>query len=85
MQTRVRQNDSLSPILFNIIVDELLIKYRRVLKGYLLENKDIKLIWYADDAMLVSEDKNDLHRMLFHFENQPRSTTWKYWWQNLRS
>lgn len=69
MQTGIRQGDSLSPILFNLIMDELISEVKRTGKGYRLGGKEIKIICYADDAVLISEDEDNLQRMLFKFEN----------------
>lgn len=68
MQTGIRQGDSLSPILFNLIMDELITEVKKVGKGYSLGDKELKIICYADDAVLVSEDEDNLQRMLYQFE-----------------
>ena len=62
----IRQGDSLSPLLFNIIMDEI-IKQVRKHKGYKMGDREIKILCYADDAVLIAEDEDDLQRLLFQF------------------
>lgn len=62
----IRQGDSLSPLLFNIIMDEI-IKQVRHLKGYKMGNRNITILCYADDAVLVAENEDDLQRLLYRF------------------
>ena len=69
MQTGIRQGDSLSPILFNLIMEEIISEVKTIGKGYRLGDKEIKIICYADDAVLISEDEDNLQRMLFKLEN----------------
>ncbi|KAH1002292.1 hypothetical protein HUJ04_008390 [Dendroctonus ponderosae] len=67
-QTEIRQGDSLSPILFNLIMDELIAEVSKVGKGYSLGDKKLKVICYADDAALVSEGEENLQGILYRFE-----------------
>lgn len=64
----IRQGDSLSPALFDVIMDEIIKEVRAVGKGYRIGNKEIKIICYADDAMIISEDEDNLQRLLHQFE-----------------
>lgn len=59
----IRQGDSLSPLLFNIIMDEI-IKKVRVGRGYRMGNEEVTIICYADDAMICAENEDDLQRLL---------------------
>lgn len=47
----IRQGDSLSPLLFNRVMDEIIKKLKNG-RGYKMENQEIKIICYADDAVL---------------------------------
>ena len=62
----VRQGDSLSPALFSLIMDEL-ISHVKEMKGYNLGEKDINIVCYADDAVLITESEDDLQRLLHQF------------------
>ena len=62
----IRQGDSLSPLLFNIIMDELIIQVRK-LKGYKMGDREIKILCYADDAVLIAESEDELQRLLHQF------------------
>lgn len=50
---RIRQRDSLSPMLFNLIMDEV-IKSVNEDRGYRKVSKENKIICYADDAILTA-------------------------------
>jgi hypothetical protein len=62
----IRQGDSLSPLLFNIIMDEL-IKSVSNNKGFKMGDSEIKIICYAEDAVLLSDNEDNHQRMLFNF------------------
>lgn len=64
----IRQGDSLSPILFNVIMDEIIKDVKTAGRGYRLGNKEIKIVCYADDAVIISEDEDNLQRLLYRFE-----------------
>ena len=55
----IRQGDSLSPLLFNIVMNEI-IKNLKGLQGYTLGNENVNMICYADDATLIADNKDDL-------------------------
>jgi retron-type reverse transcriptase len=46
----VRQGDSLSPMLFNLIMDKIITNFPKEL-GYRMGNNPINIICYADDAV----------------------------------
>ena len=62
----IRQGDSLSLLLFNIIMDEIIKKVSK-LRGYKVGEKKINLLCYADDAVWVAEHEDDLQRLLHQF------------------
>lgn len=62
----IRQGDSLSPLLFNLIMDEIINSVKN-LKGYKMGNNEIKIACYADDVVLFAEEEDDLQRLLFQF------------------
>lgn len=64
----IRQGDSLSPILFNIIMDEIIHEVKQAGRGYRMGDKDIRIVCYADDAVIISEDEDNLQRLLYKFE-----------------
>lgn len=68
----IRQGDSLSPLLFNIIMDEI-IRNVRLLKGYSMGDQEITILCYADDAVLVAENEDDLQRLLHRFNCTAKS------------
>ena len=65
--TGVRQGDSLSPFLFNLIMDKIIEAVRDTRIGYRMGYNKISIICYADDAVLVAEDEDDLQRLLHRF------------------
>lgn len=68
VSTGIRQGDSFSPILFNIIMDEIIKVVKMVGRGYRMGEQEIKILCYADDAVIISEDEDNLQRLLFQFE-----------------
>lgn len=62
----IRQGDSLSPLLFNLIMDEI-IKKVKTKKGYPMGNKELKILRYADYAVLFAESEDDLQWLLYQF------------------
>lgn len=55
----ILQGDSLSPLLFNIYMNELIRKVHTV-RGYRMGDKPINIIHYAYDSALVAESGDDL-------------------------
>ena len=51
----IRQGDSLSPLLFNIVMNEI-IKNLRDLQGYPLGDENVNIICYADDTTLIADN-----------------------------
>ena len=69
IHTGIRQGDSLSPTLFNLVMDEIIKEVKTAGRGYRMGNKEIKICCYADDVVLISEDEDNLQRLLFRFQN----------------
>ena len=49
-------------------MDEIIKKVSK-LRGYKMGEKKINILCYADDAVLVAEDENDLQRLLHQFND----------------
>lgn len=62
----IRQGDSLSPALFNLIMKEIT-ESLQDMKGYRMNNRQIKAVCYADDAILVADSEDNLQRLLYRF------------------
>lgn len=67
--TGIRQGDSLSPLLFNIVMEKIIEAVRECGPGYRLGQHRIHSLYYADDALLVAESEDDLQRLLYTFKN----------------
>ena len=50
----IRQGDSLSPLLFNIVMNDI-IKSLRDLQGYPLGDENVNIICYTDDTTLIAD------------------------------
>ena len=74
MSTGIRQGDSLSPTLFNILMDDIITEVKQVGKGYRMGESEIKAVCYADDVVLMSEEEDNLQRMLYRFEQAASKT-----------
>lgn len=64
----IRQDDSLSSILFNLIMDEIIKEIKEAGKGFKMVKQGMKIVCYVDDAVIISEDEDDLQKMLYKFE-----------------
>lgn len=76
MTTGIRQGDSLSPLLFNIILDEI-IKQTKTKRGYGMGNERIQILCYADDTVLIAENEDDLQRLLHIFNTTAKKLNMK--------
>lgn len=56
----VRQGDSLSSVLFSMIMDKIMQNVKRTGEGYWLGNTEMRMVCYADDVVLMAEDKDNL-------------------------
>lgn len=53
----IRQGDSLSPMLFNVIMDEIIKETKSAGRGYKLGNAEIKIVCYVDDTVVIKKRK----------------------------
>ncbi|XP_057671223.1 uncharacterized protein LOC130902950 [Diorhabda carinulata] len=63
----IRQGDSLSPCLFNVIMDQIIESVNEVNAGFEMNNRHLRIHCYADDAILIAENEDDLQRLLHKF------------------
>jgi hypothetical protein len=62
--TGLRQGCSLSPLLFNLFLNDLSVQIKAVGKGVLIEDEPVCILCYADDLVLIAENEQDLQCML---------------------
>lgn len=67
----IRQGDSLSPLLFNIMMDEIIRKVKTG-RGYRMGDQEFTILCYADDAVLFAESEDDLQRNLQLFNDKAK-------------
>lgn len=60
----LRQGCSLSPILFNLFLNDLVTLIKATGKGVCIENETIYILLYADDIVLITENERDLQYLL---------------------
>jgi len=64
----IRQSDSLSPFLFNLLIYRIIEEVSSLNMGYRMgQNKRISMVCYADDAAIFAETEDDLQRKLHQF------------------
>ena len=60
----LRQGCSLSPLLFNLFLNDLALKIKAVSKGVMIDDERVCILCYADDLVLIAENEQDLQCML---------------------
>ena len=60
----LRQGYCLSPLLFNLFINDLALRIKLLGKGVSVEDNLISILLYADDTVLISENASDLQLML---------------------
>lgn len=66
----IRQGDSLSPQLFNLLMDRIITKVREAKCGYGMGNAQINIVCYADDAVLLADNEDDLQKLVRIFAEE---------------
>ena len=65
----LRQGCSLSPILFNLFVDDFALSVKALGKGLDIGNEGLSILLYAYDIVLLADNELDLQCMLDHLNN----------------
>jgi hypothetical protein len=60
----VRQGDNLSPTLFNLFINDLVTEINNGSRGVACGDTFVHCLLYADDLVVISDDENDLQKML---------------------
>jgi hypothetical protein len=55
----LRQGCSLSPLLFNLFLNDLVTKIKATGKGVSIDNEIVSVLLYADDFVIIAENEND--------------------------
>lgn len=63
VESGIGQRQSLSPLLSNIVIDEV-IKNMRKLKRYKMGEGEVTICCYADDAVTIATDEVGLQRLV---------------------
>jgi hypothetical protein len=59
----VRQGDPLSPTLFSIFINELIVEIKKLDIGVKIDNEFISVLAFADDIILSAENECDLQKL----------------------
>lgn len=60
----VRQGRCLSPLLFNLFINDLALQIKSLGKAVYIDNEPISIMLYADDVVLIPENSADLQLMI---------------------
>lgn len=65
----LNQGCGLSPALFSIYIDDFVAEINALHCGIKFDNKEVSILLYADDVVLISESADDLQNMLNSLNN----------------
>ena len=60
----LRQGFSLSPLLFNIFINDLALKIKACGKGVKIDDDTVGILLYADDIVLLADNEKEMQDML---------------------
>lgn len=66
---------SLSPMLFNIIMNGIIKEVKQIGKGYRMGKGEIKIVCYVDGMVIISEDEATYCRDYYTNSNKPRENS----------
>lgn len=55
---------SISPLLFNLFLNDIVLIFKATGKGVKLDNKTVCILLYADDILFLTENKSDMQLLL---------------------
>lgn len=71
INTGIRQGDSLSPFIFNLIMDKIIENLPKT-AGFKMGGTFFHAVCYADDAVLIADSEENLQRLLHSFNTQAK-------------
>jgi hypothetical protein len=73
VKSGLRQRDSISPILFNLILEKVIKEMNiQPQEGFKLQESDVALLAYADDVVLMSNSHNNLKSLFTRLEEMAK-------------
>ena len=68
-KTSLKEGDSLSPILFNLVLQKVIQSVKMVPSGIKIGKEQLNILAYADDIALIGKDKIEIRKLFVEMEN----------------
>ena len=70
---KIKQGDTLSPILFNLVLQKVIQSIKMVPSGIKIGKEQLNILAYADDIVLIGKNEREIRKRFVEIENIARN------------